>query len=121
MTTEDRTKKVSVQMGISIFKIPPCEDILVIGKKAPIGKNAAMKMLECCAPDQFELIEVENSLIDALVIKKGFTKLIGKNQLTKTIIEEVSSLMEEKSILHIGLEARLISTKTIKVTNDSSE
>lgn len=120
MTEKGQIKKISVQMEIAIFKIPPCEDLLVIGKKAPIGKNAAMKMLETITPDQFEAIEVDNPIIEAIVAKKGLIKLMGRDRLTQVVIEEVTPLMEDTGLLHIGLDVKLISTTTVEVPDDSS-
>jgi len=116
----NQKKNILIQMEIVVFKIPPCEDILVIGTKAPIGKNAMMKMLETITPDWFELVEVENPLIEAMVIKKEFIRLIGKDRLAQVIVEEVSPLMAETSLLHIRLDAKLINTRTIEVPDDSS-
>ncbi len=120
MTEADKTKKILVQMEIAIFKIPPCEDLLVIGKKAPIGKNAAMKMLETVAPDQFEVIEVENPIIEAIVAKRGLIKLMGRDRLIQVVIEEVTPLMEDSTLLHIGLNVKLLTTTTVEVPDDSS-
>ena len=120
MIEAEQTKKILVQMEVAIFRIPPCEDVLVIGKKAPIGKNAAMNMLETCTPDQFEMIEVENSNIEAMIAKKGIVKLLGRDRLRQVIIDEVAPLMGESGLLHICLNVKLISTATIEVPNDSS-
>jgi len=121
MAKKNQKDKVLVQLEIAIFKIPPCEDVLVIGKNASIGKNAAVKMMETIAPDYFEVIKVENPIIEALMVKKGFIKLIGKDRLTRLIVEEVTPLMEDTSLLHIKLDAKLLKTKTIEVENDSSK
>lgn len=114
MTGKDQTKKIMVQMEIAIFKIPPCEDLLVIGKKATIGKNAARKMLEAVTPEQFEVIEVENPIIEAIVAKKEIVKLIGKDHLLQLVLEEIAPLMEETGLLQIGLNVKIKRNQTLE-------
>lgn len=117
MTGEDQTKKIMVQMEIAIFKIPPCEDLLVIGKKATIGKNAARKMLETITPDQFEVIEVENPIIEAIVAKKEVIKLIGRDLLLQLVFDEIAPLMEETGLLQIGLNVKIKRNQTLESLN----
>lgn len=128
MTAKNTTSKANntaskavIQMGISIFKIPPCHDILVVGKKAPIGMNAAIKMLQAIAPDQFEMIEVKNPIIDGMVVKKELIKLMGKDQLTQVVIEEIVPLMESNGLIQVCIDLELTKTRTIEVPSDSSE
>lgn len=37
MIKKDQARRISVQMEIAIFRIPPCGDLLVIGKKVMVG------------------------------------------------------------------------------------
>lgn len=121
MTESAQNKRILVQMQIAIFKIPPCEDALVIGKKALIGKKAAKKMLDTCAPDQFELVEVDDPVIEALLVKKECCKLVGRERLVQVILEEVAPLMEATGILQISLDAKLIEARTIEVQSGPSD
>ena len=113
-----RTGKILVQLEISVFKIPPCQDVMAIGKNTPMGKHAAMKMLEPVAPNMFEMIEVDSPVIEALIVKKAFVKLMGRDRLTNFIVEKVEPLMEDNTILNIGLNARLLKTGTLEVKDD---
>lgn len=76
-------------------------------------------MLEAVTPDQFEAIEIKNPKIDAIVTNKGIIKLMGKDRLTQMVIEEVTLLMGNNSLLDIKLSIRLISTKSLEVPDDS--
>ncbi len=118
MEETDRAEKILVQLEISVFKIPPCQDVIAIGKNAPMGKHAAMKMLESVAPDMFKMIEVDNPVIEALIVKKAFVKLMGRDRLTNFIVEKVEPLMEDNTILNIGLDAKLLKTGSLEVKDD---
>jgi len=58
-------------MELATFEIPPAGDVLVLGKRAPIGQQAAKKMRDTVAPGQFELVQPEDDLIDAIQIKNN--------------------------------------------------
>ncbi len=68
----------------------------------------------------FEAIEVDNPIIEVIMAKKELIKLMGRDRLTQVVIEEVARLMEDSSLLHIGLNVKLISTKAIEVPDNSS-
>jgi len=38
---EDSKKKAEICMRLSEFEMPPMQDVLIVGKKAPIGPEAA--------------------------------------------------------------------------------
>ena len=120
MKHSDQPTKIMVNMQISIFNIPPCQDVIVIGKKAAIGKHATMRMLETVAPGLFVLIETEHPVIEALVAKKGFIKLMGRERLLGLIIEEVESIMEDSVILNISLDAKLLKRGVIEIADDGT-
>lgn len=115
-----KKKEFFVEWEISIFKIPPCEDIIIIGKDAPIGKNSAFKMLETIAPGMFETIEVKHPSVEALIVKKSLIKFIGKNLLTEIVLKEIETIMDESIIFNISLNIKLMDNSVIKLKNDGS-
>jgi hypothetical protein len=63
--------KTRIDLDFELFLLPPTEDAMVIGTRAPIGKGAAKKIMDAAAPDQFEYVEVENNdLIEAILQRK---------------------------------------------------
>ena len=114
-------KQFLVQMEIEVFEIPPYKDVIVICNKAPIGKNAVKRMLDSCSPGQFEMIEPEHPLIEALVVNTVLINLMGRDRLVEAIIAEVDNRIDDRCMLHIKLNVKLISRRIIEVSHGDAE
>ncbi len=99
-----RTKKSMVSMELSTFKIPPAGDILVLGKRCPVGAQAAKVMLDTVASGQFELIRPEDDLIEGVLVKKCLFSRADKESLIKAILEESRAVMDSQCMLRIKCE-----------------
>ena len=68
---KDGTKKVEINIRFSEFEMPPMQDILLVGKRAPIGPEAARRMVDILSPEQYEIVKIEHEYIEAVVIRKS--------------------------------------------------
>jgi len=96
-----KKKKSLVDMEFTTFKIPPSGDILVLGKRCAIGPRAGKRMLDTVAPDQFELVQLEDDLIDGILVKKQLFSMVDKDSLINALIEELKPIMSDQSMLTI--------------------
>jgi hypothetical protein len=46
------TRKATLSLKISEFEVPPMQDLLIIGKKAPVGTEAVRRMAEALSPER---------------------------------------------------------------------
>ena len=104
------TKKATINMELTTFKIPPSGEVLVLGKQCPIGPQAAKRMLDSVAPGQFELVQVEDDIIDAVFCKKYLFLRAEREPLVKSIIEEAKAIMGPDCMIKIKCEV----TVTVK-------
>lgn len=103
-------RKADVNIRLSEFEIPPMQDILLVGKKAPIGPKAIRLMVDAVSPDQYEIIQLDNDIFEAAVVKKSLLKLLPKEKLLSVILEEGARVATEKTvvkaqvnvIIHVG-------------------
>lgn len=93
------TRKATLSMKITEFEVPPMKDLLIIGKKAPVGPEAVRRMAEALSPDQFVIIKVEHPKIEAVLIRNTLFEMIDEDQLLKIIVEEVEDLINETMVL----------------------
>jgi len=105
-----KSKKALINMELETFKIPPSGEVLVLGKNCPIGPQAAKRMLDSVAPNQFELVQVEDDIIEAIFCKKYLFLRAERERLVKTIIEEAKAIMGSDCMVKIKLEV----TVTVK-------
>ncbi len=94
-------------MELSTFNIPPSGEILVVGKRSPIGAQAAKGMLDTVVPGQFELIQPDDDLIDGILVKKYLFLRADRERLVKAIVEESKPIMTDQSMITIKCDIRI--------------
>jgi len=97
----ERTKKVVLNMDLSIFEIQPAGEALVIGKRSPIGSEAAKRMLDNAAPEEFELIRPEDDVIDAILVRKDLFLRANKGLLVNAMLEEAKAIMGARDMIRL--------------------
>ena len=97
----ERSRKVVVNMDLTTFEIPPAGEALVLGKRSPIGPEAAKRMLDYAAPEEFELIQPEDDVIDGILVKKYLFLRADKESLVKAIMEEAKVIMSERGMIRL--------------------
>ena len=102
--TRARTQKVALDITLSTFEVPPAGEALVLGKRAAIGPEAAKRMLDNAAPEEFELIQLEDSVIDGLLVKKSLFLRADKESLINAIVEEAKAIMGERDMIRLKCE-----------------
>lgn len=111
----DNLRKAEIQMRLTEFEIPPMQDVLIIGRQAPVGPEAARRMVDVLSPDQYEIIRVEHALIEALVIRKSIMSMIKPDKLIELIIEEGEKIINEQMIIKIQLNVTLEVRKSVEL------
>ncbi|MGE5703320.1 MAG: hypothetical protein ACM32O_12390, partial [Clostridia bacterium] len=93
------SRKASLSLHITEFEMPPMQDLLIIGKKAPIGPEAVRRMAEALSPEQFEIIRIHHPKIEALLVKKTLLKMLDQETLLQIALEETESIFNEYMVL----------------------
>jgi len=103
----DGTKKVEINMRFSEFEMPPMQDILLVGKRAPIGPEAARRMVDILSPEQYEIVKIEHEYIEAVVIRKSLLNMLSKDKLVPIIMEEGGRITNESMIIKAQINITL--------------
>ncbi|SNS81673.1 hypothetical protein SAMN05446037_102245 [Anaerovirgula multivorans] len=111
-TIGDR-KKAEIVMKISEFEMPPMQDALIIGKQAPIGPEAARRMVDILSPDQYVIIRVDHPIIEAIVIRKPLLTMLPQEKLVSLILEEGGCIANETMIVKAQIGITLQVSKSI--------
>lgn len=91
-------KKVEVNMRLSEFEMPPMQDVLIIGKRSPIGPEAARRMVNIVSPGQYEIINVNHPIIEAIVVRRALYRLLPEDKLVALILDEGGKVASESTI-----------------------
>lgn len=101
-------RKANIVIRFSEFEIPPMQDIMLVGKKAPIGPEAAKRMVDGVAPEQYEIIELDgHEIFEAIVVRKSLLKILPKETLTSIIVEEGERIGEENIVLRAQINVTI--------------
>ncbi|QSQ08861.1 hypothetical protein H0A61_01206 [Koleobacter methoxysyntrophicus] len=93
-------RKADIAIKLSEFEIPPMQDIMLVGKKAPIGPEAVRQMVDAISPGQYEIIRLnDQEIFEAAVIKKSLLKLLPKEKLLSVVIEEGNRIASENMVV----------------------
>lgn len=92
-------RKAEMTIRLSEFEIPPMQDALLVGKKAPIGPEAVRSMVDALSPEQYEIIRIEHQAFEAAVLKRSLLKLLPKEKLLPILLEECERVADEQAVV----------------------
>ena len=102
------TKRYSIRLICEEIKLPPFEDILVLGRKCPQGKLGLNRSFELMVPNEFEFFEIKEPNIEAVFINKRILKKLSKERLLLILKEQIFPYVDEREILKVDLKLRII-------------
>lgn len=112
---EGARRRIHLTMEISHFHLPPVESALVVGKRAGIGPRAMEKALAEILPETFQLIEVEDPIVEAIIVRRNHLRLVPEEKLIELILRNAAGQMEETEMLHFEIDVRVRATEEIEV------
>jgi hypothetical protein len=104
----DISVKYSVKLAFEEIKLPPFEEILILGKKCPQGKIGVYKSFEFLVPNEYELFEVDSDIVEAIFINKRLLKKISKESIISILEEKVFPYTSECEILKVDFKLKVM-------------
>ena len=111
----DSKKRANIIMRLSEFEMPPMQDVLLVGKRAPIGPEAARRMVDILSPEQYTIIKVDHFFIEAIVIRKTLLNILEKEKIVPIIMEEGGKIANENMIIKAQVSITLEVSKSIEI------
>ncbi len=102
------TQKYSVQLSFEEIRLPPFDDILILGKKCPHGKIGVSKSFEFLVPNEFDVFEIDGDpIVDVIFINKRILKKMNKDTIINILKEKVFPFVSECEILKVDFKLRI--------------
>lgn len=98
------SRKATLSLKISEFEVPPMQDLLIIGKKAPIGPEAVKRMAQALSPEQFSVVKLDHEKIEAVLIRNSLLQMLDEQVLMQIILEEADRLISDTMVLRSELK-----------------
>lgn len=109
----EKSLKYSVNLSFHEIKLPPFEDILVIGKHSPHGKNGIQKSFEFLVPNGFDVVETDHENVESVFINKRILSKMPREKILKILISNVFPYVSEGEIMKVDFKVT-ISLNTIE-------
>ena len=102
------TQKYSVQLSFEEIRLPPFDDILILGKKCPHGRIGVSKSFEFLVPNEFETFEInDDAIVDVVFINKRILKKMNKDKIIHILKDKVFPFISESEILKVDFKLRI--------------
>jgi hypothetical protein len=115
---EKLNKRYTIQLSFEEIKLPPFDEILIIGKKCPQGKTGLYKSFEFLVPNEYDVFEVEHDIVEAVYINKRLLTKISKDRIIEILWEKVFPYTSISEIVKVDFKLR-ITYDSIKIDGDN--
>jgi len=99
----------TVHLDFEAIKLPPVTDILVLGRKHPQGKLGVMESFKFIAPDEFDMVEVddESVCVEAVLINKKILKRMPSSEVISILSQYVFPYVTRGEAIKVDFTVKL--------------
>ncbi|MCJ7616648.1 MAG: hypothetical protein MUO43_08950 [Desulfobacterales bacterium] len=99
--------RYSVSLNFEGAQLPPFEDILLLGRRCPHGKTGIAKCLDLLSPEGFELVELDNDVVQAMLVSKRILKRMPIDKIIGILKEKVFPFITSGEIVKINFNVKV--------------
>ncbi|NJK95110.1 MAG: hypothetical protein HC830_00170 [Bacteroidetes bacterium] len=116
---ECSNKRYTIQLSFEEIKLPPFDEILIIGKKCPQGKHGLYKSFEFLVPNEYDVFEVDHDIVEAVYINRRLLNKICKDKIIDILTEKVFPFTSISEIVKVDFKLK-VSYDSIEFDNNSN-
>ena len=102
-----QTKKEVINYSLSLefedISLPPVKDILILGTRCPQGKVGVAKCFQLLSPDNFDLIEIDDEVAQAILVNKRILKRIPEKSIINLLRQKVFPYISNGEIIKVDI------------------
>jgi len=106
-----QTKKDLINYSVSLefedITLPPVKDIMILGSRCPQGKIGVAKCFQLMAPDNFDLIEVDDEVVQAILVNKRILKRISEENIINILRQNVFPYITNGEIVKVNINIKM--------------
>jgi len=96
--------KYSITLRFEEIKLPPFDEILVMGVNSPHGKHGISKSFELLIPNGFEIIDIKEKFVEAVFVSKRILVKLPPEKLLKILSDKVFPYVSEGELVRVDLK-----------------
>ncbi len=101
-------RRVRLNMRFSHFLLPPIQDALIIGRKAPVGPHSIARAFQAMVPGVYRMIRVEHPVIEAVLVRESDLRKVPQETLVSHLLQQAEAIMDETDALHVTISIEVI-------------
>lgn len=105
--------RYTIDLNFEEVRLPPFQDILILGKNCPQGKIGLSKSFELLIPNEFEIIEIDDDKVEAIFVSRRIIKKIAREKIISVLTKKVFPFISEGELLRVSFKVN-ISFNTIE-------
>lgn len=102
----------TVNLKFEEIKLPPFEEILVLGKNSTHGKLGLSKSFELLEPNGYEIIEIDHEIVEAIYINKKILKKIEEKEVVRILSAKVFPYVSEGELIKVEFKVSILASAT---------
>ena len=107
MDNDNSNIKYSIDLRFEEIKLPPFQDILVLGKNSPQGKIGLGKSFELLVPNGFDIIEINDGRVEAVFINKKILTKISSDKIIDILKSKVFQFISEGELVKVDFKVSI--------------
>ncbi len=101
------SKRYSISLDFEEIKLPPFQEILVLGKNSIQGKIGLFQSFNLLQPDNFESFDVEDEKVEAVFINKRILSKIPQEEIIDVLKTKVFPYISEGELLRVNFKVHI--------------
>ena len=103
----DSSIKYSVDLSFEEIKLPPFQDILILGKNSPQGKIGLTKSFELLTPNGFQILDVDHANVEAVFINRRILKKMDTGRIIEILKTKVFPFISQGELLKVNFKINI--------------
>ncbi|MBB6499150.1 hypothetical protein [Pedobacter cryoconitis] len=112
----ERSIKYSINLNFEEIKLPPFQDILIVGKNSTQGKIGLTKSFEMLIPNGFETIDIIDERVETVFVNKHILKKMPAEKVLEILNKNVFPFISDGELIRVDFKIN-ISIENLEVTS----
>lgn len=112
---KERNLKYAISINFEEIKLPPFQDILIVGRNCSQGKIGLTKSFEMLVPNGYESIETDDDRVELVFINKHILKKMTTLSVMSILEKNVFPFVSEGELIRVDFKIN-ISIDNLEIT-----
>ncbi|MGF7077760.1 hypothetical protein [Mucilaginibacter sp. UYCu711] len=104
---KEPTFKYTINLSFQEIKLPPFQDILILGRNGSQGKLGLRKSFEMLMPNGYEMFEVDHEKVEAVFINKRLLAKLSVTKILAILRERVFDFISDGELIKVDFKLKI--------------